>query len=57
MFNDNQVKLAISPIGWTNDDMPELGSEVTFEQCISEIALSGFSGSEVETNIHAIQRF
>jgi inosose dehydratase len=47
MFNDNQVKLAISPIGWTNDDMPELGSEVTFEQCISEIALSGFSGSEV----------
>ncbi|MDR4949341.1 myo-inosose-2 dehydratase [Neobacillus cucumis] len=47
MFNANQVKLAIAPIGWTNDDMPELGSEVTFEQCISEMALSGFSGSEV----------
>jgi inosose dehydratase len=47
MFNENQVKLAIAPIGWTNDDMPELGSEVTFEQCISEMALSGFSGSEV----------
>jgi len=47
MFSANQVKLAIAPIGWTNDDMPELGSEVTFEQCISEMALSGFSGSEV----------
>ncbi|MBT2657358.1 myo-inosose-2 dehydratase [Bacillus sp. ISL-18] len=47
MFDANQVKLAIAPIGWTNDDMPELGSEVTFEQCISEMALSGFSGSEV----------
>ncbi|MGG3470382.1 myo-inosose-2 dehydratase [Neobacillus pocheonensis] len=47
MFEDNQVKLAIAPIGWTNDDMPELGGEVTFEQCISEMALAGFSGSEV----------
>ena len=47
MFKANQVKLAIAPIGWTNDDMPELGSEVTFEQCISEMELSGFSGSEV----------
>jgi inosose dehydratase len=47
MFEENQVKLAIAPIGWTNDDMPELGGEVTFEQCISEMALAGFSGSEV----------
>ncbi|MFB3163823.1 myo-inosose-2 dehydratase [Neobacillus sp. 179-J 1A1 HS] len=41
------VKLAIAPIGWTNDDMPELGGEITFEQCVSEMALAGFSGSEV----------
>jgi inosose dehydratase len=47
MYKENQVRLAIAPIGWTNDDMPELGSEVTFEQCISEMALSGFAGSEV----------
>jgi inosose dehydratase len=47
MFKGNQVKLAIAPIGWTNDDMPELGSEITFEQCISEMALAGFSGCEV----------
>lgn len=47
MFKGNQVELAIAPIGWTNDDMPELGGEVTFEQCISEMAIAGFSGTEV----------
>src|SRR5690606_39243094 len=34
-------------IAWTNDDMPQLGGENTFEQCISEMALAGFTGSEV----------
>ena len=43
----NKVKLAMAPIGWTNDDLPDLGSENTFEQCVSEMALSGFTGSEV----------
>ncbi len=42
-----KVKLAMAPIGWTNDDMPELGGENTFEQCISEMALAGYTGSEV----------
>ena len=41
------VQLAIAPIAWTNDDLPELGKENTFEQCISEMALAGFSGSEI----------
>jgi len=41
------VKLAIAPIGWTNDDLPELGGEIPFEQCVSEMALAGFQGSEV----------
>ncbi|MED3614021.1 MULTISPECIES: myo-inosose-2 dehydratase [Bacillus] len=47
MFKENTVKLGIAPIAWTNDDMPELGAENTFEQCISEMALAGFNGSEV----------
>lgn len=47
MFEAGTVKLGIAPIGWTNDDLPELGGENTFEQCISEMALAGFSGSEV----------
>ena len=47
MFNKDKVKLGIAPIGWTNDDMPALGGENTFEQCVSEMALAGFTGSEV----------
>lgn len=47
MFDKTKIKLGIAPIGWTNDDMPALGGENTFEQCISEMALAGFTGCEV----------
>ncbi len=47
MLDINKVKLGIAPIAWTNDDMPDLGAENTFEQCISEMALAGFTGCEV----------
>ena len=47
MLNKDKVKLGIAPIGWTNDDMPDLGAENTFEQCVSEMALAGFTGCEV----------
>lgn len=47
MLDKNKVKLGIAPIGWTNDDMPDLGSQNTFEQCVSEMALAGFTGCEV----------
>jgi len=41
------IKWGIAPIGWTNDDMPDLGKEIPFEQAIDEMALAGFSGTEV----------
>ena len=41
------IKLGIAPIAWTNDDMPDLGKENTFEQCVSEMALAGFTGCEI----------
>ncbi len=47
MLSKEKVRLAIAPIGWTNDDMPDLGAENTFEQCISEMALAGFAGCEI----------
>lgn len=47
MFNKEKVHLGIAPIGWTNDDMPDLGAENTFEQCVSEMALAGFTGCEI----------
>lgn len=47
MLDKKKIKLGIAPIGWTNDDMPDLGAENTFEQCVSEMALAGFKGTEI----------
>ncbi|MBR3835869.1 MAG: myo-inosose-2 dehydratase [Clostridia bacterium] len=47
MMNAEKIKLGIAPIGWTNDDMPDLGGEITFEQCVSEMALAGYKGCEI----------
>ena len=47
MLDSKKVRLGIAPIAWTNDDLPELGGENTFQQCVSEMALAGFTGSEV----------
>ena len=47
MFDKKNVFLGIAPIGWCNDDMPELGAENTFQQTISEMALAGFTGCEI----------
>ena len=47
MLDPKKVFLGIAPIGWTNDDMPELGAENTFQQCVSEMALAGFAGTEI----------
>lgn len=41
------IKIGIAPIAWTNDDMPKLGKENTFKQCISEMALAGYKGCEI----------
>ena len=47
MLNKDKVYLACAPIAWTNDDLPDLGAENTFEQCVSEMALAGYTGSEI----------
>ena len=53
MLDKSKVSLGIAPIGWTNDDMPDLGKENTFEQTVSEMALAGFTGSEVGSHYPA----
>ncbi len=40
------VRFGIAPIGWTNDDLPELGGDIPLEQCLSEARLAGYSGVE-----------
>ena len=47
MFDKKKVKTWNRTNRMDNDDMPDLGSENTFEQCVSEMALAGFTGSEV----------
>lgn len=42
-----RVKLAINPLTWTNDDMPELGAETPLETCLAEAKLAGFAGVEL----------
>src|SRR5438105_7913079 len=41
------VRLAISPIGWSNDELPELGGETPLETCLAEARLAGFAGIEL----------
>jgi inosose dehydratase len=41
------VRLAINPITWTNDDMPELGGNIPLEVCLAEARLAGYSGIEL----------
>lgn len=46
-FEQNTIKIGISPLNWTNDDMPILGSTNNFEQILSESALTGYNGIEI----------
>lgn len=41
------IKLGIAPINWCNDDDPNLGKEISFEQCIDEMAQAGYEGTEL----------
>lgn len=40
------VRLGTNPIGWSNDDMPELGGETPLEACLEEAREAGFAGIE-----------
>jgi len=41
------IRLAINPLTWTNDDMPELGAETPLGTCLSEAKQAGFAGVEL----------
>lgn len=47
MFDRSKVFVGITPTGWTNDDYPSLGEDISFGQCVSEMALAGFEGCSV----------
>ena len=43
----DKVRLGVTPTLWWNDDFPLIDAGVTFEQCISEMALAGYEGCSV----------
>jgi len=45
----SKVQYGISPLTWTNDDMPALGGNIPLETCLSEMADAGFTGTELGT--------
>lgn len=41
------IRFGANPIGWSNDDMLELGGDISLEQCLSEARQAGFEGMEL----------
>jgi inosose dehydratase len=41
------VRFGVSPIAWSNDDMPELGGQTTVETILADAAAIGFEGVEL----------
>ena len=43
-FIDRAVRIGVNPIGWSNDDLRELGGETPLEVCLREARQAGFEG-------------
>ena len=41
-----KLRLGMSPISWSNDDLPQLGGDTLLEVCLSETREAGFVGTE-----------
>ena len=41
------IRFGVSPIAWTNDDMPELGGDTSVETILADAQAIGFAGIEL----------
>lgn len=41
------IRIGANPIGWSNDDMLEIGGDIPLEQCLNEAHAAGFAGMEL----------
>ncbi len=41
------VRIGINPIGWSNDDLRELGGDTPLQTCLAEARQAGFAGIEL----------
>ncbi|KKI89872.1 inosose dehydratase [Bacillus sp. SA1-12] len=46
-MSNQEIRWGIAPIGWRNDDLPEIGKENTLSHLLSDIVVAGFQGTEV----------
>jgi inosose dehydratase len=44
---DMTIRIGANPIIWSNDDMPELGGDITLETCLTEAKAAGYAGLEL----------
>ena len=40
------IRLGANPIGWSNDDLQEIGGDTPLETCLAEAREAGFEGME-----------
>ena len=48
------MRLGISPIGWSNDDLPELDGDMPLDTCLAEARWDGYDGISSTTNFLGI---
>jgi inosose dehydratase len=41
------IRLGISPLSWTNQSILELGEHISYEECVTQAAIAGFTGVEL----------
>src|SRR6185503_3028852 len=41
------IRIGANPIGWSNDDLQEIGGETSLETCLAEAREVGFVGMEL----------
>lgn len=41
------LRFGMSPISWTNDDLPQLGGDTSLETCLRETRQAGYTGTEM----------
>ena len=42
-----ELRFGMSPISWTNDDLPQLGGDTSLETCLRETRQAGYTGTEL----------
>lgn len=41
------LRIGVNPIGWSNDDLRELGADISLQRCLSEARTAGYDGIEL----------